>query len=81
MYPISTIAPGLSANITSFTCGGEVNIGMIAGREAIGDAMFVTGSMVDSFLELEAALGLKATAKKTPKKKRKKPSRKSRAGA
>lgn len=81
MYPISTIAPGLSANITSFTCGGEVNIGMIAGREAIGDAMSVTGSMVDSFLELEAALGLKPRAKMTAKKKRKKTSRKSSAGA
>ncbi len=81
MYPISTIAPGLSANITSFTCGGEVNIGMIAGREAIGDAMFVTSSMVDSFLELEAALGLKPRAKMTTKKKRKKTARKSSAGA
>lgn len=81
MYPISTIAPGLSANITCFTCGGEVNIGMIAGREAIGDAMFVTGSMVDSFRELEAALGLKPAAKKTAKKKRKKTSRKSSARA
>ncbi len=74
MYPISTIAPGLSANITFYTCGGEVNVGMIAGREAIGDAMFVTGSMVDSFLELEAALGLEPVAKKKARKKRKKTS-------
>ena len=76
MYPISTIAPGLSANITFYTCGGEVNIGMIAGREAIGDAMFVTGSMVASFLELESALGLKPAAKRKSKKKRKKTTKK-----
>ncbi len=76
MYPISTIAPGLSANITFYTCGGDVNVGMIAGREAIGDAMFVTRSMVESFLELEAALGLKPVAKKRAGKKRKKTAKK-----
>lgn len=75
MYPISTIAPGLSANITFYTSDGIVNIGMIAGREAINDAMFVTNGMVRSFEELEGALGIEAH--RAAKKKKRKTKRKS----
>ncbi len=83
MYPISTIGPGLSANITLYTCDGVVNVGLIAGREAIGDPMYVTESMVRSFEELEDALGIgpparkKKKAKKTNKAKKKRGKKKS----
>jgi WS/DGAT/MGAT family acyltransferase len=69
MYPVSTIAPGLSANITFYTSDGIVNIGLIAGREAIQNAAFVTDNMIRSFEELEAALGIKPPGKKKVRKK------------
>lgn len=77
MFPISTIGPGLSANITFYTSDGVVNIGMIAGREAIEDALYVTESMVRSFEELESALDAgPPRAKKKRKKSKKKKSKK-----
>lgn len=37
LYPISTMAPGASLNITIYTYAGQMHFGVIAGREAIPD--------------------------------------------
>ena len=33
MYPISTLLPGLHMNITLFSCGGILNIGIVATKD------------------------------------------------
>lgn len=70
LYPISTIPPGVSANITFFTTGGMVCAGIVAGREAIPETRFVAEQMVQHFESLEAALGIKRRGSSRRKKKR-----------
>lgn len=69
LYPISTIPPGVSANITFYTTGGVVYAGIIAGREAIPDLQLVADQMVKSFDELEVAVKKKRQSKKRRKRK------------
>lgn len=70
MYPLSTIPPGMSINITFYTTGGNINVGIIAGREAIQDAQFVADEMVKEFTALERAFRKKQTKSKKRKKQR-----------
>jgi len=56
MYPLSTIPPGMSINITFYSTGGNINVGIIAGREAIENAQFVADEMVKAFAELRRAI-------------------------
>ena len=56
MYPLSTIPPGMSINITFYTTGGNISIGIISGHEATETARFVADEMVNAFAELERAL-------------------------
>lgn len=60
MYPLSTIPPGMSINVTFYTTGGTINVGIIAGPEAIENAQFVADEMVSAFAELERALRVMA---------------------
>lgn len=41
LYPISLMPPGVSVNITFFTTGGTVYVGIVGGREAISDGSLV----------------------------------------
>ena len=56
IYPLSTIGPGLSVNITFYSYGEQVHAGIVAGREAIGDLQFVADRIVAEFETLEKAL-------------------------
>jgi len=66
IYPLSTIGPGLSVNITFYTYGGQVHVGIVAGREAISDLQFVADRIVAEFETLEKAL--RAKPRKAPPK-------------
>jgi hypothetical protein len=70
LYPMSTIPPGVSANITFYTTGGVVYAGIIAGREAIPDLPFVAEQIVKGFDVLEHAVQKKQKAKKRRKRKK-----------
>lgn len=70
LYPISTIPPGVSANITFFTTGEMACAGIVAGREAIPETRYVAEQMVQHFESLEAALQIKRYGGKRRKKKR-----------
>jgi len=56
LYPISTMPPGVSVNITFLSTGGVAYAGIVAGREAIGDAAFVAQEMEKSLAELTRSL-------------------------
>jgi hypothetical protein len=56
LYPISTMPPGVSVNITFLSTGGVAYAGIVAGREAIGDAAFVAQEMEKSLTELTRSL-------------------------
>lgn len=45
LYPISTMPPGVSLNITFFATGGTVYAGIVAGRDAISHGEFVAREM------------------------------------
>lgn len=56
LYPISTMPPGVSVNITFLSTGGVAYAGIVAGREAIADAAFVAREMEKSLAELSRSL-------------------------
>jgi len=56
MYPISTIPPGVSTNITFYTAGDTVNIGIVAGTSAVTDVSFLARRIVRSLKALDEAL-------------------------
>lgn len=70
LYPISTMPPGVSVNITFLSTGGVAYAGIIAGREAIADAAFVAREMEKSLAELSRSLKKKANRKTGAKKKK-----------
>lgn len=62
LYPISTMPPGVSLNVTFYSMAGVVCAGIIAGREAISDAAFI-GSEIERGL-VELGRSVKGTGKK-----------------
>lgn len=60
-YPMSAIPPGLSMNITVFSYGGKLDIGVIAGYDAVPDVDKVTEYIDESFQALKAAAHRHAT--------------------
>ncbi len=60
MYPISTMPPGVSLNITFFTTAGTVYAGIVAGREAISDSAFLAEQMENGLNQLTRRLRQKA---------------------
>lgn len=54
LYPISTMAPGASLNITIYTYAGQMHFGLIAGREAIPDLERLAKYIEEGLEELEA---------------------------
>ena len=57
LYPISTIAPGASLNITIYTYAGQMHFGLIAGRDAIPDLQRLAQYIEDGFEELQMLTG------------------------
>lgn len=77
-YPMSAIPPGLSMNITVFSYDGKLDIGVIAGYDAVPDVQLVTEYLDEAFEALKssthrhvvrsrrAAKGRKKKAKRRP---------------
>jgi len=59
VYPLSTIGPGLSLNITVLTYDGTMHFGLVAGRDAIAD-LHPIASHIESALEDLPALSSSA---------------------
>jgi len=57
VYPISTMAPGASLNITIYTYAGQMHFGVIAGREAIPDLERLTQYIEEGFEDLKTLTG------------------------
>jgi diacylglycerol O-acyltransferase len=58
LYPISTMAPGSSLNITIYTYAGQMHFGMIAGREAIPDLERLAKYIEEGLEELKTLAGV-----------------------
>ena len=56
IYPLSTIGPGLTINITFYTYGNKVHVGIVAGRDAIPELQRVADCIVAEVQQLEEAL-------------------------
>jgi WS/DGAT/MGAT family acyltransferase len=56
IYPISTIPPGMTMNITVFSYDGQMFFGMIAGYDAIPGLDGLPGMLADAMSDLEAAV-------------------------
>jgi WS/DGAT/MGAT family acyltransferase len=56
IYPISTIPPGMTMNITVFSYDGNMFFGMIAGYDAIPGLDDLPGMLTDAMSDLEAAV-------------------------
>ena len=69
-YPVSTIAPGLALNITAYTCGNTMHVGLIAGQTAIPDLEPIAANLESALNDLERAMGLKPARKKRRAKKK-----------
>lgn len=54
-YPISTIPPGMSMNVTVYTYAGNLHFGLLTGRRAIPDPERITAGIAAAFDELEGA--------------------------
>ena len=54
-YPISTIPPGMSMNVTVYTYAGNLHFGLLTGRRAIPDPARITEGIAAAFDELEGA--------------------------
>jgi WS/DGAT/MGAT family acyltransferase len=54
-YPMSVIPPGLSMNITVFSYDGKLDIGVMAGYDAVPDVNVVTEYMDEAFEALKTA--------------------------
>ncbi len=60
-FPLSAIPPGLAINITFFSYDGRMDIGLIAGYDAVPDVAVIPGYLSDAFSALQAAVKRKAT--------------------
>jgi hypothetical protein len=60
-FPLSAIPPGLAINITFFSYDGRMDIGLIAGYDAVPDIAVIPGYLSDAFSALQAAVKRKAT--------------------
>jgi len=60
-FPLSAIPPGLAINITFFSYDGRLDIGLIAGYDAVPDVSSLPDYMNDAFSALQAAAHRKAT--------------------
>jgi WS/DGAT/MGAT family acyltransferase len=58
IYPISTIPPGMTMNITVFSYDGKMFFGMIAGYDAIPGLDELPGMLTDAMSDLEASVAL-----------------------
>ncbi len=56
VYPLSTIGPGLTINITFYTYASKVHVGIVAGRDAIPDLQKVADCIVKEVQRLDEAL-------------------------
>ena len=56
IYPLSTIGPGLTINITFYSYGSKVHVGIVAGRDTIPDLQRVADCIVEEAQRLEEAL-------------------------
>jgi len=54
-YPISTIPPGMSMNVTIYTYAGNLHFGLLTGRRAIPEPERITAGIAAAFDELEGA--------------------------
>jgi WS/DGAT/MGAT family acyltransferase len=54
-YPISTIPPGMSMNVTIYTYAGNLHFGVLTGRRAIPDPEHIAAGIAAAFDELESA--------------------------
>jgi hypothetical protein len=54
-YPISTIPPGMSMNVTIYTYAGNLHFGVLTGRRAIPDPEHIAADIAAAFDELESA--------------------------
>jgi diacylglycerol O-acyltransferase len=60
-FPLSAIPPGLAINITFFSYNGRLDIGLIAGYDAVPEIAALPDYMSDAFNALQAAVKRKAT--------------------
>ena len=54
-YPISTIPPGMSMNVTIYSYAGNLHFGLLTGRRAIPDPERIAAGIAAAFAELESA--------------------------
>ncbi|MGI9264528.1 MAG: wax ester/triacylglycerol synthase family O-acyltransferase [Gammaproteobacteria bacterium] len=60
-FPLSAIPPGLAINITFFSYDGRLDVGLIAGYDAVPDIAAIPDYMNDAFSALQAAVNRKET--------------------
>ena len=60
-FPLSAIPPGLAINITFFSYDGRMDIGLIAGYDAVPDIAAIPDYLSDAFSALQAAVKRKET--------------------
>ena len=58
LYPISTMSPGASLNITIYTYAGQMHFGLVAGREAIPDLERLATYIEEGLEELKTLAGI-----------------------
>jgi WS/DGAT/MGAT family acyltransferase len=68
LYPLSTLPPGLSLNVTVFTYNGAMNFGLVADRYAIPELAHLADLLTESFENLEAAAGKPASKPRLARK-------------
>jgi diacylglycerol O-acyltransferase len=81
-YPMSAIPPGLSMNITVFSYDGKLDIGIVAGYDAVPDVVVLPEYLEEAFRALKAAAHRHAVRSQKTRarvKKRSAPAAKSRA--
>ncbi|WP_405238793.1 WS/DGAT/MGAT family O-acyltransferase [Lentisalinibacter orientalis] len=59
-YPISTIPPGMSMNVTIYSYAGNLHFGVLTGRRAIPDPARIAEGITAAFDELESAAAVSA---------------------
>jgi WS/DGAT/MGAT family acyltransferase len=72
-YPLSAIPPGMSMNITVFSYRDKLDVGLIAGYDAIPDVEVLPGYMGEAFEALKSAAARheKRSRKSSPRRRRK----------
>ncbi len=63
-YPVSTIAPGLAINITSFSYNNSLFFGIVAGKAAIPDLEPLVTFFEEALLELETTMEIRKPVRK-----------------